>query len=76
MNTGRIACAVISILALLVCLITPLRAFWGSPTGDYQQDFSIYKTWFNWATLVWFLAAPYWMIPDFFKPDTGEDEEM
>ncbi|HOJ59636.1 MAG TPA: hypothetical protein PK878_05070 [bacterium] len=76
MTTGRIICAVIAILALLVCLGSSLRVFWGSPTGDYQQDFSIFKTWFTWGTVVWFLSAPYWLIPDFFKSDTGKDEEI
>ncbi len=61
--TRKIA-ASLAVLALLLCLAAPIRLFLGEPTGDHDTDFAIFRTWFNIASLLWFLSAPFWLIPD------------
>lgn len=70
----RTLCGALASIAIIICIISPIRVFLGSPTGDYEQDFATFKSIFNWATLLWFLSAPYWMAPDLFysKPNSKD----
>ena len=61
MRILRPLAAAISIAALAVCLIAPLRVLLGEPSGEPEADFAAYLRWFNGASLVWFLAAPLWL---------------
>ncbi len=70
----RAVCGSVAVAAILVCIISPLRVFFGMPSGDYEQDFSSFKTLFNGATLLWFLSAPYWMAPDLFTPKPNDED--
>ncbi len=54
------ASSILSIIALLVCIITPVLVF----SGDMTKD--AYHAWFNWASLAWFLFAPFWFVPGIF----------
>ena len=67
MSPARKVAAVVAVLALAICLVAPVRVFLGQPTDDYARNFAIYKTWFNWATLLWFVSAPVWMVPEIFR---------
>lgn len=71
MNPLRLLCGLAALLALAICVIAPLRVLLGSPSGDYAQDFEVFKQWFNGATILWFIAAPYWMAPDLFTKRTS-----
>lgn len=71
----RIVCGILATIAILICIASPLRVFFGSPTGVYEQDFATFKTIFNWATLLWFLSAPYWMVPELFSSKTKKEDE-
>ena len=62
----RAIAVVVAILAMVGCIVAPIRVFLGGPTQDYQQNFEIYRTWFNWATLIWFISAPLWIVPELF----------
>ncbi len=53
--------SLVSILALLVCIITPVFVF----SGDMSKD--AYHVWFNWASLLWFVFAPFWFVPGIFS---------
>lgn len=61
-NPIRFFSGVFAVLGLLICLVAPLRVFFGFPSGFYHQDFQIYQIWFNWGTLLWFMMAPIWML--------------
>jgi hypothetical protein len=52
----RILFSVIGIISLAVCVTTPILSFVG------KISFDGYLLWFNIATLVWFITAPFWMI--------------
>ena len=52
--------SVVSIFALIVCIMTPILVF----TGGMEKD--VYHIWFNWASLVWFIFAPFWFVPKIF----------
>ncbi len=69
MNPIRIVAGIIAVIALLICIWAPFRVFFGLPTDDYQRNFEIYLTWFNWATLLWFISAPIWMVPEIFRKE-------
>lgn len=47
-------------VALAFCLVLPLRVFVGG-TANYDVNLSSYKTWLLVATLVYFVAATYWV---------------
>lgn len=49
-----------SVVALLVCVVTPLLVFSGGMTKES------YHVWFNWATLAWFVFSPFWIVPAVF----------
>ena len=67
MNKVRAVAALAAILAIIICLAAPIRVLLGGPTEDYQSNFEIYMAWFNWATLLWFVSAPIWMVPEMFR---------
>jgi hypothetical protein len=58
--------SIVSILALLVCIITPVLVF----SHTIEKD--AYHVWFNWASLAWFLFAPFWFVPGIFGPGWNE----
>lgn len=64
--------AALAVLALLICIAAPVRLFLGEPTGDYDNDFEIFRSWFNAASLLWFLSAPFWLIPDLLGKGKGD----
>jgi hypothetical protein len=67
MKALRTIAAILALGALAVCLIAPLRVFLGKPAGVYASDFDAFVKWFNIATIVWFVCAPLWLIPDVFS---------
>ncbi len=69
MKPYRLIAGFFAILALIICIVAPLRVFLGMPTEDYDRNFEIYLTWFNWATLLWFISAPVWMVPEIFQKE-------
>ncbi len=73
MNQTRLIAALLAIVALLICVAAPLYVFLMG-MENYEANFAGYKVWFNWATLLWFISAPFWMIPEFFQKQK-EDEE-
>lgn len=60
MPWGRIA-QWLAILALVICFLLPTLVLVG------RMELATYQYWFGWATLLWFLAAPFWMAPDIFR---------
>lgn len=66
MSTPRIVAAVLAIIALLVCLIAPLSVLFSDP-ANYEENFRDYLTMFNWATILWFISAPFWLVPEIFQ---------
>ena len=66
MKALRKIAAILALCALAVCLIAPLRVFLGKPEGLYASDFETFLKWFNAATIVWFVCAPLWLVPEAF----------
>ena len=64
MKALRTIAAIVALGALAVCLAAPLRVLLGEPAGVYADDFNTYVGWFNGATIVWFVSAPLWLIPE------------
>jgi len=71
MKGARLIAAIFAILALLICIIDPLWVFLSKPE-DYAANFERYKTIFNWATLLWFVSSPLWMVPELFQKEDNE----
>lgn len=58
--------SILAILSLLVCLLSGILAFMGA------LEFEKYKMFFNLASLVWFLSAPFWLVPQLFGTKFAE----
>jgi len=53
-------CAMLAIVSLIGCIVFPVLCF-----GHYI-DKHAYITWLDWATVLWFLTAPFWFTPGLF----------
>jgi|GEM_PF-3139405 len=58
--------SILAILSLLVCLSSGILAF--TQTIRFEQ----YKLILNLASLVWFLTAPFWLVPQLFGSKFAE----
>ncbi len=72
MNQYRLFAAFVATIALLICIMAPILVLIGD-SANYEQNFRQYKTWFNWATLAWFLSAPFWLVPEIFQKNIEEE---
>lgn len=71
MKGPRLIAAIFAIIALLICIIAPLCVFMGDP-ANYEQNFATYKTVFGWNTLLWFISAPFWLVPEVFQKEEDQ----
>ena len=53
-------CQFLALAALVVCAGAPIAAYAG------KISFAQYLRWFNFASLLWFLTAPLWIVPHLF----------
>ena len=80
MSTTRLVAAFVAMLSLAICLGASIWVFAGTaPEGAdyeawYNQRLATYKTWFQWATLAWFLSGPLWITPEAFRKAKPEEE--
>jgi len=59
-------CQILALLALAVCISVPIVAYLG------KFSFAQYLRWFNLASLLWFLTAPFWIVPRLFGKEWEE----
>jgi hypothetical protein len=54
------AAAALAVVSLIVCAVAPVLCF------AHYIDKSVYITWLDAATVLWFLTSPFWFTPGLF----------
>ncbi len=69
MKALRIVCFVVSLASLATGLGSAISVFSNGIVGG--DAFAQYKTTLLISTIVWFLTAPFWMVPELFRRKKG-----